>query len=159
MSIELLQTYHHVFLMDCTYKTNMFNMSLFNIVGLTSTNSTFFGAFAFLQTETEEDYKWALMKLLTVLGGVPSPKAIVTDRELALLNAIPLVFPQAKNILCLWHVNKNVRTRCKKHFPKDEWEPFKISWNAVTNARTEPEYDEKWSVLTASLESRLFSNT
>jgi len=120
-SIELLQTYSKVLLMDCTYKTNRFRMPLLNIVGMTATNSTFFGAFAFLQKETEADYHWALQNLREVMPGVPPPGAIVTDRDLALMNAISTSFPApTRNILCIWHINKNILARCKRNLTKGE---------------------------------------
>ncbi|XP_038717620.1 uncharacterized protein LOC120010813 [Tripterygium wilfordii] len=40
-SLELLRAFPHVLLMDATYKTNRFRMSLFEIIGATSTNMTF----------------------------------------------------------------------------------------------------------------------
>lgn len=44
------------------------------------------------------------------------PNVIVTDRELALMNVISRVFTTTTHILCRWHINKNVLTKCKKLF-------------------------------------------
>ncbi|XP_026410785.1 uncharacterized protein LOC113306010 [Papaver somniferum] len=59
--------------MDCTYKTNKFEMPLFNIVGKTSTNAHFSVGFCFLKNELEESYVWALnqVKLLYEEGYTP----------------------------------------------------------------------------------------
>ncbi|CAN0919626.1 hypothetical protein LINGRAHAP2_LOCUS31567 [Linum grandiflorum] len=32
------------------------------------------------------------------------PKAVVTDGDLAMLNAIKEVFPEAVNLRCAWHI-------------------------------------------------------
>jgi histone-lysine N-methyltransferase SETD2 len=42
-----------VFLLDCMYKTNKFDMPLLNMVGITSTYATFNVGFAFLHAENE----------------------------------------------------------------------------------------------------------
>jgi len=41
------------------------------------------------------------------------PKVIVSDRNIALMNAIAIVFPKACNILCQFHIDKNVKTKWK----------------------------------------------
>jgi len=41
------------------------------------------------------------------------PKVIVCDRDLALMNAINIMFPKATNLLCRFHINKNVKAKCK----------------------------------------------
>ncbi|MBW0585319.1 hypothetical protein O181_125034 [Austropuccinia psidii MF-1] len=60
LSIKLLHGFPHVILMDCTYKTNKYKMPLLNIVGFSSTNKTFSGAFCLMKNETEPSYTWAL---------------------------------------------------------------------------------------------------
>ena len=41
-SIQLLNAFCSVLIMDCTYKTNRYRLPLLEIVGVTSTNLTFF---------------------------------------------------------------------------------------------------------------------
>ena len=41
------------------------------------------------------------------------PTIIVSDRDLALMNVIEVVFPEACNLLCRFHVNKNVKAKSK----------------------------------------------
>jgi len=38
---------------------------------------------------------------------------IVTDRDLALMNAMETVFPDATNMLCRFQIDKNVKAKCK----------------------------------------------
>ncbi|CAG8847559.1 3828_t:CDS:1, partial [Racocetra persica] len=45
--------------------------------------------------------------------------------ELALVNALKQVFPESKNFLCQWHIDKNIMSKCKKNFyAEDEWKEF-----------------------------------
>ncbi len=62
-AIELVRRFKAVFLMDCTYQTNILQMPLLNIVGITSTYQTFNAGFAFLPDELESSYVWALSQL------------------------------------------------------------------------------------------------
>ena len=65
-------------------------MPLLDILGSTGLNHTFFAAFVFLSGETEEDYLYALKMLHEVMNTreIAFPGVIVTDRELALINAL-----------------------------------------------------------------------
>jgi len=45
-----------------------------------------------------------------------TPKLLVTDRELVLLNTLDKLFPTSNYILCRWHININVIAKIKKYF-------------------------------------------
>ncbi|KAL7221792.1 hypothetical protein ACSBR1_023688 [Camellia fascicularis] len=140
-SLNLLRTFPKVLLMDCTHKTNRYRLPLLEIVGVTSTCMTFSVAFAYLHYEKEDNYTWALGMLRSVMDENTLPSVIVTDRELALMNAICTVFPATKNLLCRWHIGKNVLANCKMMFEtKDKWEMFIMSWNMLVMSSSEEVY-------------------
>ncbi|XP_028068684.1 uncharacterized protein LOC114271253 [Camellia sinensis] len=98
VSLDLLRTFSRVLVMDCTYKTNRYRLPLLEIV---------------------------LQILRDLIDNSVLPKVIVTDRELALMNAIDNTFPNARHLLCRWHINKNVLMKCKKMFEtKEKWDKF-----------------------------------
>jgi hypothetical protein len=115
-SIQLLRMHPWLLLMDCTYKTNRFNMPLLDIVGFAPTGDTFYVAFAFLKDEKQPTYELALSYLADMYRGLkvlpnrdpPSPHTILTDKEVGLMNAITEVWPSTDKMLCLWHINGNV---------------------------------------------------
>src|SRR5437667_12258850 len=94
-SVELFKCYPNVLLMDCTYKTNHFNISLLNIMGTIALGTSFFVGFIFMSSETNEDYLWGIKELKTLMCGedICDPAVVVTDRELALINVLKEVFP------------------------------------------------------------------
>ena len=53
------------------------------------------------------------------LFNIPDPLSIVTDRELALMNALDTYLPNSNHLLCMWHVNMNILANCRKHFRPD----------------------------------------
>ncbi|CAN0827232.1 Protein FAR1-RELATED SEQUENCE 5 [Linum grandiflorum] len=71
------------------------------------------------------------------MGG-KKPKAVVTDGDLAMLNTIKEVFPEAVNRRCAWHIRKNLKSL---HFKKeviDNWYRF------VYRNYDETVFEEKW---------------
>ncbi|CAJ0861172.1 9348_t:CDS:2, partial [Entrophospora sp. SA101] len=70
--------------------------------------------------EKEADYEWALTCISKIFNGMSHPKVIVTDRELALMNAIGRIFPE------------------------EDWTEFIELWKAVTASITEQDFTTKW---------------
>nr|CCA18072.1 Pc21g00130 putative [Albugo laibachii Nc14] len=154
-SVRLARQYHHVALMDCTYKTNKYRLPLLHIVGMTSFNSHFSVGFCFLKEEKQSDYTWALSKLATIWTPETRPGLIVTDRELALMAAIDKVFSSSSHLLCIWHTNKNILAKCKRQFEtSEEWTVFLQQWCILVAANTELEYEKQWKELSDSFKTK-----
>ena len=117
---SLLRVNLYIFIMDCTYKTNWFKFLLLIICSITSLNTTFYVEFAFQFEEKEENYTWSLTQLqnLLITLNLSDSHVIITDTETALINTLSVVFPAFRNLLCLWHINKNILSYIKKetHF-------------------------------------------
>ena len=80
-------------------------MPLLEIVGMTCTGKTFNLGFAFLSKEDAPTYTWVLRQVETWCPR--RPDVILTDRELGLLKAITIVYPDAHYMLCIVHVQRN----------------------------------------------------
>ncbi len=93
--------------------------------------------FAFLHAENEEAYAWVLEQFSKVV----TPKVLYTDRELALMNGIARIFPGYHNILCCWHINKNIFANCKKRFSDVEWQQFMERWNMLVSSTSVKLFD------------------
>ena len=144
LSLDLLRTFPHVLILDCTYKTNRYRLPLFEVVGVTSTNMTFSIAFAYLASEKTDHYEWVLRRLRALMEdiGAELPRVMLTDRELALMSAIDRVFPTSRHLLCRWHINKNVAANCKKLFDtKESWDQFLHHWSLLVMTDTEADYE------------------
>ncbi|KAL7164274.1 hypothetical protein ACSBR2_040228 [Camellia fascicularis] len=98
--------------------------------------------------ERTDNYVWALSILRGLMDDNIFPEVIVTDRELALMSVIDVVFLSSKHLLCRCHINKNVLAKCKKMFKsKDTWEKFTSSWNLLIFSSSEDKYHEHLSTL------------
>jgi hypothetical protein len=149
-SLELYRAYPEVLLIDCTYKTNRFHMPLCNNMGITGIGTSFYVAFAFLQWECENDYKWVLEQLLASVPSFHHPGIVISDCELALINALSVVYPSAHHILCKWHIKNNVEAKCWPFFrdlptttagtAEERWSQFIRLWDAVVESLTVSEF-------------------
>ena len=71
------------------------------------------------------------------------PQVIVSDRDLALMNAINVVFPEATNILCRFHINKNVKAKCRMFVDsRKAWDIVMNAWGVVVDYHKCDAYDE-----------------
>ncbi|TYH19848.1 hypothetical protein ES288_A05G384400v1 [Gossypium darwinii] len=125
-SMDIWRAFSHVLIVDTTYKTNKYDMPFVHIVGMTSTNKTFSIAFAFIINEKKENYNWALTCLKLTLEECMYPRVIVTDRELALMNACQQVFPDATRLLCRWDITKNIKKHCRQSIKSQHEKPQSI---------------------------------
>lgn len=83
-----------VLILDCTFKTNTFNLPQLNIIAMTGMNTLVPVAQCWLPGETEEDFIWALSRLrqLQIRDEVTESCVIVSDRDIVCLNALNAVF-------------------------------------------------------------------
>src|SRR5947207_14096243 len=122
-------------------------MPLLNIVGCTNLNTTFEVGMVFLAAEKEEDYAWGLNAMARTFRkhDIQPPKVALTDREKAIMTALNTTFPDAANIICRWHINKNIVKNCKIPGMSDEdWKPVLAAITTVWEAPTEADFDAKW---------------
>ncbi|KAI5425905.1 hypothetical protein KIW84_031652 [Lathyrus oleraceus] len=143
-SVKLLNIFPTVLVMDNTYKTNKYRQPLFEIVGMTSTELTFAVAFAYMESEQIENFCWVLEKLKELFVKKDMcPQVILTDIDLALMKAIEIVFPRSINLLCRFHINKNVGVKCKQHVVNDLQKTIDTLWMKVVWASDEVEYGQR----------------
>ena len=123
-AVKLLNAFNNV-LMDTTYKTNRYMLPLLEFVGVTSIGRlTLSVAFAYLEAEHENNFVWALERFRGLFHRVDGLlEVIVTDKDLALMNAVKIVFFESHNLLCQFHIDRNVKAKCKQHVtPKEAWD-------------------------------------
>lgn len=166
-TFDLLRMNFEVLIMDCTFKTNRFRMPLFNIVGNTLLNTTFYLAFVLTASRAAEAFEWVFEKLQEVYTELELafPRTIVTDNERGLIAPIQEMFPESAHIFCIWHVNEDVKAwareklTAREEFNRDtppeevstvvgiKLNEFLAYWKPVVNAPTATAYDGAWGIL------------
>ena len=118
-------------------------MPLLEVVGVSSFNTSFYSCFVALQREETKDYIWALERFRRILSNEYQLSVIIFDRELALINAIEVVFPSTRHLLCIWHIEKNILSKCKQYFgEKEEWDEFLSSWTNLIKSPDQFAFEE-----------------
>ena len=109
-AVKLTNANNLVFLIDSTYKTNGNMLSLLDIVGVIPIGMTFLATFAYLEGERVNNVVWALKQFRGIfLRRDAIPQVIVTNKDSTLMNALKNVFLEATNLLCQFHIDKNVK--------------------------------------------------
>jgi len=105
--VKLFKKNSTFFVMNSTYKTNMCMMPLFEIVGVTSTDMTYFVGFGIFTAEKENNFILVLQMLLKLLNSKSDMrKVVVTDRDTTLMNVVATVLPETTAILCYFMLIK-----------------------------------------------------
>jgi hypothetical protein len=157
---KLYHAFPDLLLLDCTYKTNRYKMPLLHFLGITPLNKHFSAAFCFLPGEIEADYTWAVQCFVESTLKDEKPGVLLTDNESALKNALTILLPDVPQLLCVWHVNKNLLTQVQGTWHNDgedtgeEREEKEISrrdfmkaWYRAVHSKTEDEFETKYSEL------------
>jgi len=74
------------------------------------------------------------------------PQVIVSEKNLALMNVIAPAFPKCYNLLCRFHIQKNVQSKCKM------FANFVDTWDVVMDAWENVMYFEDESTFTDCVE-------
>ncbi|KAL5170223.1 hypothetical protein HKD37_11G031978 [Glycine soja] len=113
-AVKLCNACHLVFFIDSTYKTNRYKLPLLDFY------------------------------LVCISGGNDRlPVVIVTDRDLALMNAVKTMFLECTNLLCRFHIDKNVKAKCKSLIDqKNAWDYLMDNWGTLVDCPSEQQFVE-----------------
>lgn len=97
-------------------------MPLCHIVGVDNGGKTFTVCHAFLDQKDAANYLKIARDLKALYGEGLCPSVVVTDRELALIEAVEHHFApiRTKHILCIWHINMNIAKNYKDKLAIEE---------------------------------------
>ncbi|KAL5158867.1 Protein FAR1-RELATED SEQUENCE 5 [Glycine soja] len=133
-AVKLVNTCNLVFLIDSTYKTNRYKLPLLDFVGVTQTGMTFSASFAYLEGEHLNNVNASEVYFQDVM---PSLK------DQTLMNAVKTVFPKCTNLLCSFHIKRNVKAKCKSLIgQRNAWEYVMDAWGTLVDCPSEQQFDE-----------------
>ncbi|KAG2727384.1 hypothetical protein I3760_01G155000 [Carya illinoinensis] len=101
------QYFGDVVTFDTTYLTNRYGMPFAPFVGVNHHGQSILLGAGLISSEDTETFVWLFRTWLQCMDGI-APKAIITDQDRAMKNAISIVFPESRHRFCLWHILKKV---------------------------------------------------
>jgi hypothetical protein len=142
-SLDIWRAFPSIIEIDATYKTNLYNMPLVEIVGVTPTGKTFSIAHAIIENERHAAYTWVLQCLRSTLGEGFVVRVALIDRDLALMKAVKDVMPETNLMLCRIHIWRNIDLHANPSLRtiKDDG-LFKQRWDKIVWSSTVKEYAE-----------------
>jgi hypothetical protein len=131
---------------DTTYSTNGHNVPFVPIIGMNDHGRTLVFGCALLQDQKAETYKWMFQTFLHVMGG-KMPRAVITEHDEAITEAMAEVMPQVSHRFCKLHVMKKARENLGAFIAAGGNINTELQ-SLVNNSLTETEFEEGWGVLT-----------
>jgi len=95
---------------DTTYLTNKYEMSFAPFVGVNHHGQSILLGATLILSEHTASFVWLFETWLKCMKG-RAPRAIITDQDRAMKNAINKVFPNARHRFCLWHIHSTMPLR------------------------------------------------
>ncbi|KAH1216076.1 Protein FAR1-RELATED SEQUENCE 6 [Glycine max] len=143
-AVKLCNACNLIFLKESTYKTNRYRISLLDFVGVTPTGMTFSTSFAYLEGECVNNVAWTLEQFRGLFLRCDAlPRVIVTNGDLALINAVKTIFPECTNLLCMFHIDKNVKTKRKSLIGKKNTQDyFMDAWGNLVYCPFEHQFND-----------------
>lgn len=124
--------------MENTYKTNRYNMYLFQVsallcssrlsmltsnyqlqvTGITNTDSLANFAFGIINGEAREHFDWLVRQLESVREEINAeiPHVVITDKDDVPRDALRAAMPSVQQQLCIYHIVANVRAKIRSRF-------------------------------------------
>ncbi|KAG6624753.1 hypothetical protein CIPAW_16G049800 [Carya illinoinensis] len=130
---------------DTTYLTNRYGMPFAPFVGVNHHGQSILLGAGLVSSEDTETFSWLFQTWLTCMDG-EAPKAIITDQDRAMKNAISLVFPNSRHRYCLWHILKKLPEKLGSHGAYKTGLKSQLL-NCVYDAHTKEEFEGSWELL------------
>ncbi|KAK1561951.1 hypothetical protein Q3G72_003731 [Acer saccharum] len=139
------QYFGDVVTFDTTYLTNRYGMPFAPFVGVNHHGQSILLGAGLISNEDTETFVWLFQTLLQCMDGI-APKAIITDQDKAMKNAIAIVFPTTRHRFCLWHILKKVPEKL------DSYASYKTGMKSalmksVYDSQSVEEFETSWDQL------------
>ncbi|XP_042978963.1 protein FAR1-RELATED SEQUENCE 5-like [Carya illinoinensis] len=99
---------------DTTYLTNRYRMPFAPFVVVNHHRQSILLGAGLISSEDTETFTWLFQTWLKCMDSI-APKAIITDQDRTMKNAIALVFLKTQHRFCLWHILKKVPEKLGSH--------------------------------------------
>ena len=129
-----------ILFVDGTHLSGPYDGTLLGAVALDADNHLFDVAYAIVSSENKEDWEWFLQNVRECLGGFQP--VVMSDRNNALLYAVPKVFGIECHTYCVRHIRENfVKAAAKYGYRKESTKDLlKEMLNRVAYAASAAEY-------------------
>jgi len=147
-----------VLVIDTTAKTNRFDMYLFLASVMDNRSKSSIVCICFMRTETAMDFGWIFQQMRQAMVSITCDidqiiQVVVSDEDKAMMLAIKMHMPNAKQMLCRWHVGQNIHLNCGTLLSNTE---IRIQYERIVEEITDEEqWNTEWNKLLSMIESEI----
>ena len=134
MQRELYSKHNDVVIVDSTYNTNRFQMILCIVTVIDNNFRTRIVACAIIEDELLDTYRWIFDSIFTETG--VSPGVVFSDSDPSLIRSIKDIYPNAQHLLCIFHIDLNLRKKLKGKMGS-QFEEFRRKFYVYRNSLCE----------------------
>ncbi|XP_042960040.1 protein FAR-RED IMPAIRED RESPONSE 1-like [Carya illinoinensis] len=129
---------------DTTYLTNRYGMPFALFVGVNHHGQSILLGAGLISSKNIRTFVWLFETWLKCMDG-RAPKAIISDQDKTIKNAIAIVFPNTRHKYCLWHIMRKLSKKLGLHAE------FKCGLKSalqkcVYDSQTSGEFEKSWEV-------------
>lgn len=95
-----------VICLDTTCRTNRELRPFVQFIGVNHHKQVVIFAAALLYDDTTESFNWLFRTFINAMSG-KKPKAILTEQEAIIIEAVNTVLPETNHLTCVWHMYEN----------------------------------------------------
>ncbi|XP_023734634.1 protein FAR1-RELATED SEQUENCE 7-like [Lactuca sativa] len=133
-----------VVVFDVTYMTNKYKMPFAPFVGVNHHQQSILFGGALLENEKEETFVWLFENFLKCMFS-KHPKAIITNQDKAMGNAIKKVFPNNRHRFCECHIERHELEHIRPFVAR--YSDFQESYRHWVNSDTIEKFEKKFEVM------------
>ncbi|KAL7605571.1 hypothetical protein Lser_V15G18762 [Lactuca serriola] len=141
--------FRDVVVFDVTYMTNKFKMPFAPFTGVNHHRQSILFGGASLENEKEETFEWLLEHFFKCMFN-KYPKAIITDQDKAMGNAIKKVFLKTRHRFCSWHIMKHETEHLRSYV--SHYIDFQETHKQWVNCDTIEQFEATWEVMRSKYE-------
>ncbi|XP_023763920.2 protein FAR1-RELATED SEQUENCE 5-like [Lactuca sativa] len=141
--------FRDVVVFDVTYMTNKFKMPFAPFTGVNHHGQSILFGGALLENEKEESFEWLFEHFLKCMFN-KYPKAVITDQDKAMRNAIKKVFPKTRHRFCSWHIMKHETEHLRSYV--SHYSDFQETHKQWVNSDTIEQFEATWEVMRSKYE-------
>ncbi|CAI9284751.1 unnamed protein product [Lactuca saligna] len=129
---------------DVTYMAYIFKMPFAPFTGVNHHGQSILFGGALLENEKEETFEWLFEHFLKCMFD-KYPKAIITDQDKAIGNAIKKVFPKTRHRFCSWYISKHETEYLRSYVSR--YGDFQETHKQWINSDTIEQFEARWEIM------------
>ena len=149
--------YGEICIIDSTYRINLYSAPLLIISGINNEGRNIIFAIAIINNEREETFDWVFREFQKSVK--ESPCLAMIDEDTALRNSLQKTFTGMSILICLWHIQQNMKKHSAFLNSNDEEKKIKFLIIPLPFVKNKIKFEEDYETIVEYLEKNKHEKT